>query len=53
MIAISTPHRDTCYEASRLAIERLKQKVPIWKKDILEDGQQWIGSDQKAADYTL
>lgn len=53
MIAISTPHRDTCYEASRLAIERLKQKVPIWKKDILEDSQQWVGSDQKAADYTL
>lgn len=50
MIAVSTPHRDSCYEASRLAIERLKQMVPIWKKDIHEAGQHWVGSDQKAAD---
>lgn len=50
IIAVSTPHRDTCYEASRLAIELLKQTVPIWKKDINESGQHWVGSEQKAAD---
>ncbi|WP_313636974.1 molybdenum cofactor biosynthesis protein MoaE [Paenibacillus sp.] len=48
IIAISTPHRDTCYEASRFAIERLKQTVPVWKKDINESGQHWVGSGQKA-----
>ncbi|MNO30502.1 Molybdopterin synthase catalytic subunit [compost metagenome] len=50
IIAISTPHRDTCYEASRFAIELLKQTVPVWKKDMNESGQHWVGSDQKAAD---
>lgn len=48
IIAVSTPHRDICYEASRFAIERLKQTVPVWKKDINESGQHWVDSDQKA-----
>jgi MoaE-MoaD fusion protein len=43
MIAVSTPHRADCYEASRYAIERLKQIVPIWKKEIWEDGSEWLG----------
>lgn len=44
VIAVSTPHRESCYEASRYAIERLKQIVPIWKKEIWEDGSEWQGS---------
>lgn len=43
IIAVSTGHRDTCYEASRYAIERLKQSVPIWKKEVWDDGSQWKG----------
>ncbi|EXX91578.1 molybdopterin converting factor [Paenibacillus darwinianus] len=43
IIAVSAPHRDACYEASRYAIERLKQIVPIWKKEIWEDGSEWKG----------
>ncbi|GGG26644.1 molybdenum cofactor biosynthesis protein [Paenibacillus abyssi] len=43
IIAVSAPHRDVCYEASRYAIERLKQIVPIWKKEIWEDGSEWKG----------
>ncbi|MBD2872571.1 molybdenum cofactor biosynthesis protein [Paenibacillus arenilitoris] len=43
VIAVSSPHRDICYEASRYAIERLKQIVPIWKKEIWEDGSEWKG----------
>jgi molybdopterin synthase catalytic subunit len=43
VIAISAPHRDAAYEASRHAIERLKQIVPIWKKEIWEDGSEWKG----------
>jgi len=41
VIAISAPHRSQCYNASRYAIERLKQIVPIWKKEIWEDGSEW------------
>lgn len=43
VIAVSSPHRVDCYEASRYAIERLKQIVPIWKKEIWEDGSEWKG----------
>lgn len=43
VIAVSAPHRASCYEASRYAIERLKQIVPIWKKEIWEDGTEWVG----------
>lgn len=43
VIAVSTPHRNDCYEASRYAIERLKRIVPIWKKEITEEGSEWIG----------
>ncbi|AWB44022.1 molybdopterin converting factor [Paenibacillus sp. CAA11] len=43
VIAVSSPHRDSCYDASRYAIERLKQIVPIWKKEIWEDGSEWKG----------
>ncbi|CDQ21042.1 molybdopterin synthase subunit MoaE [Halobacillus karajensis] len=46
MIAVSTPHRSDSYEASRYAIERIKEIVPIWKKEHWEDGEEWIG-DQK------
>lgn len=43
VIAVSAPHRDAVYEASRYAIERLKQIVPIWKKERWEDGSEWKG----------
>jgi len=46
VIAVSTPHRDACYEASRYAIERLKEIVPIWKREIWEDGSEWKGHQQ-------
>lgn len=46
IIAVSTPHRNDSYEASRYAIERVKEIVPIWKKEYWEDGEEWIG-DQK------
>jgi molybdopterin synthase catalytic subunit len=43
VIAVSSPHRAQSYEASRYAIERLKQTVPIWKKEVYEDGSEWKG----------
>lgn len=43
IIAVSSPHRAGCYEASRYAIERLKQIVPIWKKESWDDGSEWKG----------
>ncbi len=43
VIAVATPHRNESFEAGRYAIERLKQIVPIWKKEIWEDGSEWKG----------
>jgi MoaE-MoaD fusion protein len=46
IIAVATPHRAAAFEAGRYAIERLKQIVPIWKKEVWEDGAEWIGHQQ-------
>jgi molybdopterin synthase catalytic subunit len=43
VIAASAPHRAAAFEACRAAIDRLKESVPIWKKEIADDGEQWIG----------
>lgn len=43
VIAASAPHRDEAFRACREAIERLKQDVPIWKKEIDDEGGEWIG----------
>jgi molybdopterin synthase catalytic subunit len=43
MIAVSAPHRAEAFEAASYAIDRLKQIVPIWKKEVWDDGSQWIG----------
>jgi molybdopterin converting factor subunit 1 len=45
VIAIASAHRDAAFEASRYAIERLKEIVPIWKKEHYDDGATWLGSE--------
>lgn len=47
VIAVSSPHRKAAYEANEYAIERIKEIVPIWKKEIWEDGEEWIGDQKK------
>jgi len=42
-IAVATPHRREAFAACHYAIDRLKEIVPIWKKEVWSDGQQWIG----------
>lgn len=44
-IGVSTPHRAACYEASRYIIERLKERVPIWKEEKDTDKTRWGGAD--------
>jgi molybdopterin synthase catalytic subunit len=43
VIAASAAHRAQAFEACRAAIDRLKESVPIWKKEFAEDGETWIG----------
>lgn len=45
VIAISSAHREAAFAACSYAIERIKEIVPIWKKEFYEDGATWIGSE--------
>ncbi len=43
LIACSSGHRDQgCFEAARYGIDRLKEIVPVWKKEVRPDGQSWV-----------
>jgi molybdopterin synthase catalytic subunit len=44
MIAVSSAHRHAAFAASRFAIEEIKKTVPIWKKEVFEGGEVWIGT---------
>jgi molybdopterin synthase catalytic subunit len=41
-VAVSSPHRAEAFAACRHAIDTLKQRVPIWKKEFYTDGSAWI-----------
>ena len=43
VIAVASPHRPDAFDGCRHAIERLKEDVPIWKKEIRTDGSVWVG----------
>jgi molybdopterin synthase catalytic subunit len=47
-VSVSCPHRGQAFEACRFAIDRLKEIVPIWKKEVWSDGSQWIGWEHEA-----
>ena len=49
LIAVSSPHRKASLEACHYAIDRLKETVPIWKKEVWEDGEAWIEGDPSSA----
>lgn len=51
VIAVSTPHRADAYEANRYAIERIKEIVPIWKKEHWENGEEWVGNQLETVAY--
>jgi molybdopterin synthase catalytic subunit len=42
VIAAASGHRDAAFRASRYAIERVKQIVPIWKREVFEGGETWL-----------
>lgn len=44
VIAVAAPHRDAAFKACRFAIDTLKQTVPIWKKEVFEDGEVWVSA---------
>lgn len=48
VIAVSAPHRQEAFAACEYVLKRLKEIVPVWKKEAYTDGATWIGSE---ADY--
>ncbi len=44
VIAVGAAHRAAAFEACRYAIDTLKLTVPIWKKEVFEDGEVWVAS---------
>jgi molybdopterin synthase catalytic subunit len=42
VIVVTSPHRRVAFEACQYAIDRVKQTVPVWKKEIFEDGEEWV-----------
>jgi len=44
VITVAAPKRGPAFEASQYAIERIKEIVPIWKREVWSDGYVWVGS---------
>ena len=46
LIACTAPHRDTgVFEAARFGIDRMKEIVPVWKKEVGPNGEEWVEGD--------
>ena len=43
VIGVASPHRDAAFRAARHLIDELKARVPLWKKEVYDAGQHWIG----------
>lgn len=48
VVSVSSPHRAEAIDACRWGIDRLKESVPIWKKEFSKEGEVWIEGDQFA-----
>jgi molybdopterin synthase catalytic subunit len=46
VVAVASPHREAAFDACRYSVDRIKQLVPIWKKEVFEGGEIWVGSQQ-------
>jgi molybdopterin synthase catalytic subunit len=42
LVAVSSPHRAEAFEAAHWLVDRLKERAPIWKKEVFEGGEEWI-----------
>ena len=46
VVSVASPHRKEAFEACQYSIDRIKQAVPIWKKEFFEGGDVWVGSQE-------
>jgi len=45
VVAVSSAHRKESFEACEFIIDAIKAKVPIWKKEVFEGGEEWISAN--------
>jgi molybdopterin synthase catalytic subunit len=50
VISVAAPHRRAAFEACEWLIRELKRTVPIWKKEVYADGEQWVEGDAASED---
>lgn len=43
IVAVASPHRKEAFEACISIVNQIKETVPIWKKEVFEDGEEWVG----------
>jgi molybdopterin synthase catalytic subunit/molybdopterin converting factor small subunit len=43
VVGVSAPHRDSAFLAARFLIDTLKERLPVWKREVYGDGHHWIG----------
>ena len=48
-VAVSAPHRKESFEACEFIVDEIKAKVPIWKKEVFEDGEEWVSARPQMA----
>ncbi len=48
VVAVASPHRKEAFQACGYVVDRIKETVPIWKKEFFEDGQMWVGCQSHA-----
>ena len=49
VVAVSSQHREHAFEAGQYGVDRLKQIVPIWKKEYFRGGEVWVESPEDVA----
>ncbi|MBI1766767.1 MAG: molybdenum cofactor biosynthesis protein MoaE [Bacteroidetes bacterium] len=45
VVAVSASHRKESFEACQFIIDTIKAKVPIWKKEVFEGGEEWVSAN--------
>lgn len=52
VVAVGSPHRKEGFKACQEAVDRIKEVVPIWKKEIYQDGSRWVACEDHEFDPT-
>ena len=45
LVVVTSPHRKEAFEACHNAVDRIKEIVPVWKKEVWNDGESWVEGD--------